>query len=386
MEKEYEIARAMAMQKRVSIRIPVIGVTGSVGKTTMKEMLVAFLGGDTCVAHNEGSRNIAETMVLNVASIKPDHRLAVFEFGVDSTGQMEEMVAIARPTIPVLTGISESHFQSFQSLDAVYKEKRKILYTMPEGGKIIANGECENLMKYLSEDPLIMPGQVITYGFSKECTVYADEIRFHGLDGYSAVIHAERLGVEPFKVTTKLLGRQMLLSMIGAIMVALLFHVSVDFIKETASSMEYIPRRMQLIETGEYTIIDDAYNASVVSMEAALDQLQAFSVQGEQATKSRSVAILGDMLELGDLTVFSHEKIGAYAVSCADVVICIGTYAKHMFDAVCQNDNCAVESYYFETVESFLVSDEVRLNPGDLILVKASNQMRFETIVDELRG
>lgn len=381
MDKEYEIAKALAVNVRSTLRIPVIGVTGSVGKTSMKELLVTLLGGSDVVVHNEGSRNIAQTMVLNVLSIKPVHCVAVFEFGVDAPGQMEEMVGISMPTIPVFTGISESHLKQFGTIDEIYREKRKLLLSMPRGGKIIANGEDRNLMKFLSEDEAIEQRHVLTYGLSKECTVYADEVTSLGPLGYQAVIHGERLGVEPFSISTKLIGRSMLLSMVGAIMIALLFHVDVESIKERAMHMDFIPHRMQLIQTEQYDVIDDTYNASVVSMCSALECLKKVAILGE---KRRRVAIIGDMLELGDYEVKAHEIVGRHAYECADVVVCIGELSGIIYDKyerLCREYGKPSVRYHFQSVDDFLPECGNIIAPKDVILIKASNRMGLERIV-----
>lgn len=380
MEEEYSKAKVYAIHKRELLRIPIIGITGSIGKTTMKEMIATLLSEEYPVASNEGSRNIAETMVLNILSIRPEHRAGVFEFGVDAPGQMEEMVAIAKPGIPVFTGISEVHLTGFQTLDAIYKEKSKLLLTLPKGGIVIANGEDAHLMDFLWKDDRISKEQIITYGFTRACTVYADEVRSLGINGMKAVIHAERLGLEPFEITTKLLGKHTILQMVGAITVALLFHGKVEKLRSAVQRMEAVPHRMQLLQTDVFTVIDDTYNASVISMKAALETLR-------DITKRRRVAILGDMLELGDYSAEAHKLVGSVAFECADVIISVGKEGRiiyHQCRSLEEEGSLEKEIYYFPGTKELIDGLRTILRKEDVILCKASHQMRFDEVVDRI--
>ena len=367
--KEYiEFTEKIAAEYRKQRKIPVIGITGSVGKTTVKELASQILMQKYCVHKNEESCNGNDTVVRNTLSIRAEHQVCVFELGIDDFGQMERMVQCCRPTIPVLTGISSTHLEKLENSRNIYDEKSHIFDTLPKQGKVIANGDDENLMRYLYEDSRIPNENIYTYGLSEQCMLRAEKIISKGLYGSTFTVSGKEFISESFEAEIKLPGTHMVQNAVAAILIGLLFDVPVEQIVYGLKMMAGTKQRCQVMQNGNLTIIDDSYNASPEAVKAALNLLK--------QAEGRKVCILGDMNELGDAEKALHEDIGRYADLAADETVFIGTLAEYMYYGAKQQNHCGKISWYADK-DSFMERCAEHITARDTVLIKASHKQEF---------
>lgn len=356
-------------------KLPVIGIVGSYGKTTTKELTAALLEEKYCVHKNIGSNNGNETVLRNTLDIQPEHEVCVFEMGIDDFGQMEKMAACCRPTIPVLTGLGEAHLEKLGTIELMYQEKSHVLDTLPLGGKVIANGDDPRLMEYLRSDKRLSEEQIFTYGLSKDCMLRAENISLRGLHGSTFMVCGEDFLEYPFEVKLRLPGQHMIQDALCAILLGILFQLSTEQIQKKMKQAVIPEQRCQVLHTEKLTVIDDTYNASPVSAIAALELLR--------QVPERKVCILGDMEELGDDTLVFHREIGRKAAEVSDEVICIGKLAKEMFLGAEQSSGRGRNCWYAGK-EDFLQNPYCHIRENDTILIKASHKHGFHKIAEVL--
>lgn len=374
MKSYVEITETIASEYRQQRKIPVIGITGSVGKTTTKELIAYVLSGKYCVHKSRDSYNGNRTAVINTFGIKREHQVCVFELGINDLGQMERIVRCCRPTIPVLTGISGVHLEKLKTLENIYREKSHIFDTLPEGGKIIANGDDKVLMEFLHEDERIPNRNIFTYGLSDECMLRAENVVSYGLAGSKFTVSG-KFSDEPFDVRLNLPGLHMVQNAVAAILLGILFDVSKEDIITRLKNTSGVEQRCQVIHKDNITIIADTYNSSPVSVRAALNLLQ--------ETNGCKKCILGDMNELGEKEAQFHRQIGEYAVSVADEAIFIGKLAEYMYQGAGRTGTDKKISWYPDA-ETFLEKSQNHIKQGDTVLIKASNKQAFSTLVEKL--
>ena len=367
-----ELTEKIASEYRKQRILPVIGITGSVGKTTVKEMIASVLSGRYEVHKSIGSCNGNDAAVRNVLAIKRNHQICVFELGVDRIGQMERMVSCCRPTIPVLTGLSGVHLEGFGTLDNIYREKTHIFNTLPENGKIIVNGDDHELMKRLNNDARIDNRNILTYGLSPSCMLRAEDISYDGLNGSSFNVVGEGFIERPLKVKLQLPGAHMVQNAVCAVLIGLLLDIPKPIIAEKLYEIPYVEQRVRVIHCRQLTVIDDSYNASPVSVSAALNLLQ--------HTAGRKVSILGDMNELGVNEETEHRQIGVQAAEVADEMVYIGRLAHYMY-LEAKNTSKNKKATWYPNKDMFLENCFQHMFVGDTVLIKASHSQGFEELV-----
>ena len=378
MEKQYiQYTEDRAAEYRKQYVLPVIGVTGSVGKTTIKELTAEILSEKYTVLKSVGSCNGNISAVQNVFAIKPQHQVCVFEFGIDDFDQMERMVRCCRPTVPVLTGLSGIHLEKLKTLDHIYREKTHIFDTLSIGGKVIANGDSTELMNRLYADDRVDSTDILTYGLSASCMMRAENIVSNGMMGSRFQIVGEGLLASPMDVEINLPGMHMVQNTLCAVLLGLLFGVPEQQIRRRLSAIPYIQQRCQVIQGHDVTVIDDSYNASPASVFAALRLLE--------QCEGRRVCVLGDMNQLGAEEESAHRSIGALAAGIADELVFIGTLAQYMFLEAKQTEK-EKKIYWYPDKNTFLTNRSRHIMPDDTVLVKASHQQGFSELVELLKG
>lgn len=355
---------------REQFNIPVVGITGSVGKTSTKEMVAAVLSGKWQVHKTEGNFNNEIGLPLTLFNLKQQHEAAVIEMGMNHFGEIHNLTCCSLPDLAIITNIGTSHIENLGSREGILKAKLEVLDGLKPGGLLIINGD-NDLLGDLKE----LPVKTITYGLKSTNQYWAKDIISQGEYTLATVMtpHAT------YGIRIKALGEHMVYNTLAAIAVAEHFGLTETEIMRGLAAYEPAKMRMHIasFENG-LTVIDDTYNASPDSMKAALKVLKEYSRPG------RKVAVLGDMFEMGEFAPELHREVGEFAAEIkVDLLISVGNLAKHILDGY--RAKTAQQAYYFETKEAFVENLPELVKEDDCILFKASRGMHFETLVEEVR-
>lgn len=368
-EDSFRALREIAEYYRKQLSITVVGITGSVGKTSTKEFVACVLSQKYAVLKTQGNFNNEVGLPLTVLSIRDEHEVAVLEMGISDFGEMHRLSKIAGPDICVITNIGQCHLENLHSREGVLQAKSEIFDFMNPKGNIFVNGDDDLLAGIRPKNG----AKLVRFGKDPQNEIYAGDVFHKGLLGSQMVIH---MGTQVLPVNIPLPGEHMIYNALAAAAVGDCLGLSGEEIKAGIAAAEAVGGRSHVIALPGRTIIDDCYNANPVSMKAAIDLLT--------TALGRKIAILGDMFELGVREKELHEEVGVYAASKnLDVIICVGSLSASMYEGACRTENGKV--YYFETREQMLGGLEELLRPGDNILVKASHGMHFEAVVEALQ-
>lgn len=357
---------------RESLDIKVVGITGSVGKTSTKEFIAYVLAEKYKVLKTEGNFNNEVGLPLTVLKLREEHEVAVLEMGISDFGEMTRLSEIAQPDICVITNIGQCHLEQLGDRDGVLKAKTEVFANMKEEGIACLFAEDDKLAGITE----VNGKKPVFYGMKETDEVYAADVVNKGLLGSECVIHAEDMNIN---AEIPLPGKHMVYNALAATAVGKIMGLNEEEIERGIRSVEAVSGRSHLIKTSEYTIIDDCYNANPVSMKAAIDLL------GEAIT--RKVAILGDMFELGENEKTLHRGVGEYAAEHnVDVLICVGALSEEMYQgaAECENKKDTMELYHFATLEDCKNEAVGLLKQDDAVLIKASHGMHFTELVELL--
>ncbi len=357
--------QAIASWYRDQFPIPIIGVTGSVGKTSTKEMIASVLSTRYRVMKTEENKNSQTGVPQMLFMLNDTHEAAVLEMGMNHFGEIDRLSAMIKPEICLFTNIGVAHIENFGSRERILQSKTEMLPHMKQGGKVIVNGDDDMLAT--------LPG-AFRFGLGGQCDLCAKDTVDEGLDGvsFTACYKGECLRVH---VPTP--GMHSVSNALAAMAAGLALGMDFGELAAGIASIPALPGRMQIIKTPRFTILDDTYNANTVSMMAAVDVLE--NVNG------RRVCILGDMLELGQESSEHHEVLGMYAaIHGIDLIICVGPASEEMFLGAI--DVAPRRARYFETQKNMLKLLPGLLRDGDTILVKASRGMHLEKTVEVLKA
>ena len=353
------------------LNIPVVGITGSVGKTSTKEVIASVLSQKYRTLKTQGNFNNELGLPLTVFRLRDEDEIAVLEMGISDFGEMTRLAKIARPDTCVITNIGTCHLENLGDRNGVLKAKTEIFKYLKPEGHIVLNGDDDKLST-VTEYEGIRP---VFFGMSGNCQVYGDEIVSRGLKGMTCTIH---LGETTFSVDIPMPGRHMVYNALAAAAIGNIYGLTTEQIKAGIESLEPISGRFRMIETEKFLIVDDCYNANPMSMKASLDVLKDGA--------GRRVAVLGDMGELGTNEVQLHEEVGEHAGKCGiDVLICAGPLCRHMAEKAA-SVNPSLKVIYEQDRDSLMEHLQDYVQPGDTILVKASHFMKFEAAVEKLQN
>ena len=337
--------------------IALVGVTGSVGKTTVKEMLYAVLSKHYVTHKSKANLNNQTGVPQTLLGISRAHQIAIVEMGTNHFGEIRELSRIAEPTICIFTNIGEAHMEFFGSREGIFRAKTEMLAHMRAGGAIIANGDDALLAA--------IPG-AITYGLSPRCAVYADELEPHGLAGTAFTAH---FFGNTLRLSVPAPGAHMVQNALCAIALGHQMGLTADELRQGLEDFHASAGRMDVQKTERFTLLNDAYNASPSSMRASIDVLT--------AEPGRRVCIFGDMLELGERAPDYHAEVGRYAAKRGvDLLLCVGSLAKFAANQP--------YAHWFSTQEELLAALPALLRDGDTILVKASYGMQLTRTVQAI--
>jgi UDP-N-acetylmuramoyl-tripeptide--D-alanyl-D-alanine ligase len=350
-------------------QLRVIGITGSVGKSSTKELTATVLERDFVLLKNEGNLNNEIGLPLTLLELEPKHERAVLEMGMYALGEIKRLAELAQPIVGVITNVGPVHLERMGSVEAIAEAKSELVQTLPASGTAILNFDDPRVLAMRDETL----AKVLTYGLDPQADLWADEIISEGLEGIHFTLHFNR---EEFHVQVPLLGRHSVHTSLRAAAVGLAEGMSWDHILEGLQDRRAQLRLVAVPGPNGSTILDDSYNASPASMIAALNLLAELT--------GRKIAVLGDMLELGEYEDEGHRMVGLRAIDAVEVLITVGglgqMIAREALDngmppervKVCRTNDEATE--YLNTM----------VQPGDMILIKGSRGLHMEDIVNAL--
>ncbi|MBQ8591277.1 MAG: UDP-N-acetylmuramoyl-tripeptide--D-alanyl-D-alanine ligase [Lachnospiraceae bacterium] len=375
-EDSFQALKDIAEFYREQLDVKVVGVTGSVGKTSTKEFISSVLATKYNVLKTAGNFNNEVGLPLTVLKITDEHEVAVLEMGINHFGEMHRLSKIAKPDICVITNIGQCHLEYLKSREGILSAKTEIFDFMSEDGYVCINGDDDMLQTVLE----VKGKAPITFGMDNRCDVYADCIESRGLFGSTCMIHTKQ---EEFEAEIPLPGIHMVMNALTATAIGGLLGLTAEEMKKGLSNVETVSGRSNIIKGDKYVIIDDCYNANPVSMKAAIDMLM--------SAEGRKVCILGDMGELGEDENALHEEVGAYAARAGvDCMIFVGNQAVFMDQGAEKSmagipDKTEKQIHHFSDKADCLSVLGDLLLPGDTVLVKASHYMGFDEIIESLK-
>ena len=347
---------------RSDFDLPVVGITGSVGKTTAKEMISAVLEEHFRILKTEGNLNNRYGVPMMLSRLNSGHEAAVIEMGISEFGEMTLLARMVRPTMAVYTTIGHAHLEFLRDLDGVLRAKTEMLDLMPETAPVIVNGDDEKLCALQCRQ------RKITYGFGTHCDVRAENQEAGEQQTCEIVCGLRRI---PVRIPA--FGQHYIYAALAAAAVGMLLGLDDREIADGIAAFHNVGRRGETFCSAGITVVDDSYNANPDSVCNGIDNLM-------QMPGTRHICILGDMLELGENTLQMHYDVGSYA-------------REKGIDLVLTSGNCACEmsraagdrGQNFESREALIAALPELLKGGDCVLVKASKGSHFETVSAALR-
>ena len=348
--------------------VKVVGITGSVGKTTTKEMTASVLEAAYHTAKTEGNHNNNLGLPMTIMDMPENTEVAVLEMGMNHSGEMEYLSSIARPDLAIITNIGTMHIEHLGTREGILQAKLEIMRGMPDDGVGVFNGD----------EPLLWNIRAIGkhkkyyYGIENHaCDVTATDI-VELDDGVRFVVHG--FG-QQFELFVPMLGRHAVYNALAATTVGLLLGVKPEQIQARFSSFHNTGMRQKIYVKNGVTIIEDCYNAGPESTEAALDVLAGIKTDG------RRIAVLGDMLELGNRSAAEHYRIGRLAVGKADLLLTYGEHSVRTLTGAITGGMNPKTTDHFDTHEDMAHMLKMRVSEGDVVLFKGSRGMRMEKVL-----
>ena len=349
--------------------IPLVGITGSVGKTTTKEMIADILATTYRTCRTKGNHNNNVGLPLSILSIEADCEMAVMEMGMNHFREMSYLTSIARPNVALINNIGTMHIEHLGSREGILSAKMEILEGLMPGGKAIFNGDeplLWNQREQLSEKP-------IYFGIENPaCDIVATNIV--QADG-GMYFRVTGIGQE-FDVFVPAEGMHIVYDALAAITVGLAENVRPERIQSALSRFRNTGSRQSIYERAGFTIIEDCYNAGPESMKAALDVL------GEHRGEGRRIAVLGDMLELGTCSIAEHYRLGRLAAEKADLVYAYGPHSDRVVIGAITGGINNKATARFDTHEEMAAVLRRVAKPGDTLLFKGSRGMKMEQVLE----
>lgn len=362
----------IAEYKRSLYNIPVIGITGSVGKTSTKDIIAGVMKTKYNVLKTEANYNNEIGLPLTILKLR-EHDALVVEMGMSSFGEIRWLTQIAKPTTAVITVIGSSHIGELGSRENILKAKLEILEGLSKNGALIINNDNDllNIWNKNNEDT----HKHITYGIENESNFIAKDIQVNEV-GSSFIIEVQG---KQYAVKVPVAGKHFIYNSLAAIAVGLENNIEIEKIIQGIESFSLTKSRMEILKNkNNVTIINDCYNASYESVKAALEYISSLKA-------NKKIAVLGDVLELGDFSKQMHQKMGEEVINNnIDILLTVGKEAKEIANTVIESQkNIEVHSFAKNIDAIGLLKEKMQEN--DVILVKASHAMHFEEIVDSIK-
>ena len=360
--------RALASAYKDRFPIPFIQITGSVGKTTTKEMIAAVLSTRYRVLKTPENFNNDIGTPLTIFGLTEEHEVAVIETGMNHFGEIEYLGALVRPDVAVISNVGDAHIEYLGSREGILQAKSEIFTHLKEGGVAVLNGDDALL------NTVDIPFETIRCGQSGHCQAHVTDIADHGVEGITCTVTTQK---GAYSLSVPAPGEHMAYAAAIAVAVGEVLGLEQEEIIRGVAAYEPTGSRMRVVRMqGGRILLDDCYNANPQSVTAALEVLA-------KTECDQRVAVLGDMGELGDLTAQAHYNIGALAAMLGiDVIVAIGSFAAKIADGAIMSSG---EVLYFATKEEAIGTVKELLKENTTMLVKASHSMHFEELVNQLR-
>jgi UDP-N-acetylmuramoyl-tripeptide--D-alanyl-D-alanine ligase len=342
----------------------VVGVTGSAGKTSTKDVMAEMLSVKMPAGKTIGNFNNHVGVPLSILRLPSQARVAVLEIGMNHAGEIRDLSAIARPRIGVVTNVGHAHMEGFDSIEGVAAAKRELIEALPSDGVAILNADDPLVARFRD----VHPGRTITFGLNEGADVRAEQVE------YSSV--GVRFQVDGVQFESRLMGRHSVLNLLAGIAVALLYDIRSEELTGVVSGLSAGSMRGQRFEHNGILILNDCYNSNPDAARAMIDVLR-------ETPAKRRIAVLGEMLELGRWAESLHREVGNYVANCGiDVLIGIRGAARHLVDAAKEAGQSVDAAFFFPDTST--AGDYLRqiARPGDVILFKGSRGTHVEQALE----
>ena len=347
----------------------VVGITGSIAKTSTKEAVATVLGAAMPTLKNEGNLNNEIGLPLTVLRLRSEHRAAVLEMGMYVGGEIADLARIGRPEIGIVTAVHPVHLSRIGTIEAIEQAKGELVEALPDDGVAILNADDERVRRMASRTR----AQVVTYGFAPDADVRAEAVVSRGADGMTFELGADG---ERTPVAIPTLGRMAVHNALAAAAAGRAAGLPVEVIVDALGLGWSAPHRSQVVRAAGLTIVDDAYNASPGSVAAALELIAGLP--------GRRIAVLGEMLELGSDHESGHRQAGEAAAALVDRLVVVGDGARGIAaGAIAAGLDPAAVSMVAGRADALEVLRR-DLTAGDVVLVKASRGVALDLLVDDL--
>ena len=349
---------------------PLIGVTGSAGKTTTKEAIAHVLATRHRVLKSQGNLNNHFGMPLQLLKLEPEHELAVIEMGMSGAGEITELAKLARPDCGVVTMVAPVHLEFFDSIAAIARAKYELIESLPACGIAVLNADDE----YVSQFGRDFHGKVVTFGINKPCDVVARHIEWHGPGGSTFEIVADG---QQAAATLPLLGEHSIYNALAAVAVSLQYGISLPEAAGSLATLSAGEKRGEILSYAGATIINDCYNSNPRALDSMVRSLA-------QLLAQRRVVIAGEMLELGPAAEAMHREAGRHMANCGiDVLIGVRGLAKAMVEGA---SAAGMHAEFVDTPNDAAEWLRREVKPGDVVLLKASRGVRLERALEVWMG
>ncbi len=353
--------------------IPLVGITGSVGKTSTKDMIASVLAEKYSVLKTQGNFNNEIGLPLTLFNLDKSHEAAVIEMGMSNLGEISRLTAIAKPHIAVITNIGMSHIENLGSRENILKAKLEILEGLDSNGLVVLNSD-DGFLAGVAKN---LAFRTKMYGIENEADYRAYNVKNQGENGTDFTV---KIGEIEYNVHIPVPGIHNVYNALAAMAAGVELGIPVESIIQGIAKFSSGNMRLNIITHNGIKIINDAYNASPNSMEAAINVLK------DVAAGGRSAAVLGDMLELGDWAPEAHRGVGIFAAAKAvSCLVAVGQNARYIAQGARESGMPEAQIHSFDSNEEAIRYLRTWLQSGDVVLVKGSRGMKMEQIVEELK-
>lgn len=349
--------------------VDLIGVTGSVGKTSTRDIIYSVLNEKYKTLKNELNYNNEIGIPKTLFNLDYSYEKAVIEMGIDKKGDISYFKTIAPLKHAVISNIGLSHIANFKNQEGIFHAKMEIAKDFNKENTLIVNGD-DNFLKTLKDKKL--PYNLLTYGFDKDNTIYC--VSYEIVNG--KINFKVNFKNKIYDYTIPSIAKHNIYNAMSAILIGNLYNLTYEEIKKGLESVSFTEGRLTIINKKDITIINDCYNASLDSIKSALNVLSTF--------KTRKVTILGDVLETGSYEEEIHKNIGKSIIGNTDILILVGDSIKYTYDEVIKNNFNKDNIYVFNTYEDVIKNIDNIIKKGDTILLKASHGIKLSNVVEYL--